>query len=98
ALEIQPALVWWQQGEAPKPKTITVRAGKDVTLTKVSVNSNVPEFQAEVEKSSKPGEFTIKVQPKNTDEPRNAMLTITSDVPQPFYATARIMTEVPQSR
>src|SRR3954467_5612178 len=39
SLEIQPNFVFWENGEAPKPKTIKVKAGKDVNVTKIDVTS-----------------------------------------------------------
>jgi len=90
AVEIQPTFVFWQMGEAPKPKTIKVKASKDVSITKVEVASSSPEFTTKVEKGSAPGEFNISVEPKTTSQPLNATLTIKSDYPQPFYATARV--------
>jgi len=89
-VEIQPTFVFWQAGEAPKPKTVKVKANKAVTITKLDVTSSSPEFTAKVEKGSAPGEFTISVQPKSTAQPLNAMLTIKSDLPQPYYVTARV--------
>ena len=91
ALEIQPVMVYWENGEAPKPKTIKLKANKDVSITKVDVGSSVPEFTTRVEKGSAPGEFNIAVQPKETTRAINTTLTIKSDLPQPFYASARVM-------
>src|SRR5436309_519404 len=34
-LELQPAFVFWQAGEAAKPKTIIAKAGKDVAIKKL---------------------------------------------------------------
>src|SRR5438477_10967399 len=36
-LEIQPALVYWQNGEEPKPKIITAKANKDAAIKKPDV-------------------------------------------------------------
>jgi hypothetical protein len=90
AVEIQPTFVYWQSGEEPKPKTITVRAGKDVTITKVDVTSSSPDFTTKVKNGSKPGEFLIEVQPKETSRVLAATLTIKPDFPQVFYANARV--------
>ncbi len=89
-LQIQPAFVFWENGEDPKPKKITVTAGKDVTVTKLDVSSSSPEFTTKVDKGSKPGEFVITVTPKNTATMVSATLTIQPDLPQVFYATARV--------
>ncbi len=90
AVVLQPVMVYWESGEAPKPKTITLKANKDVSITKVDVGSSAPEFTTRVEKGSAPGEFTISVQPKDTSRGVNATLTIKSDLPQPVYASARV--------
>ncbi len=89
-VELQPAFVYWQQGEAAKPKTITLKAAKDVAITKVDVTSSSPDFTAEVKKGSAPGEFKINVQPKDTSKQVNGTLTIKPDYPQAFYATVRV--------
>src|SRR5213075_2459818 len=36
-LEINPSFVFWRQGEARKPKTIVVRAGKDFSVKQLKV-------------------------------------------------------------
>jgi hypothetical protein len=89
-IEIQPTFVYWETGEAPKPKAVKVKAAKDVNITKLDVISSSPEFSTEVAKGSAPGEFTVNVAPKETSHIVNAMLTIKSDLPQPYYVTARV--------
>jgi len=89
-VQIQPVMVYWESGEEPKPKTIKLKANKDVSITKVDVGSSAPEFSTKVEKGSAPGEFNITVQPKDTTRGVNATLTIKSNLPQPFYASARV--------
>jgi hypothetical protein len=88
-LEIQPSFVYWQAGEAPKAKTVAIKAGKDVTVTKLDVTSSNDDFTTKVEKISA-GEYKISVEPKNTTQMSNATLTIKTDLPQPFYITARV--------
>ncbi len=89
-LEIQPAFVFWENNEAPKAKTISLKAGKDVTITKLDVTSTSPEITTKVDKGGAPGEFTLTVTPKDTAHMVNATLTIKPDLPQTFYATARV--------
>ena len=88
-LQVQPAFVYWQTGEAAKPKTITVRAGKDVAVGTVNVTSSSPDFSTKVEKGEG-GEFLIHVQPKDTSAQLSATLTIKTDLPKQFYASARV--------
>ena len=90
ALEIVPSFVFWEKGEAVKPKQIKVKAGKEVNVTKLDVTSSSPDFTAKVEKGSGAGEFVINVAPTNTDGPLASTLTIKPDFDQVFYATARV--------
>ncbi len=89
-LEITPTFVFWGQGEAPKPKTIVVRAAKDFPVKHLRVTSSSPDFQAKVEETGS-GQFKIDVQPQDTKRPIASTLTIQpEDSPKVFYATARI--------
>ncbi len=90
SVQIQPTFVFWENGEAPTPKKIVVSAGKDVTLTNVDVTSSSPEFQTKVDKGDKAGEFVITVTPTDTKKMVSATLSIKSNIPQIFYATARV--------
>lgn len=90
SVQVQPTFVFWENGEAPTPKKIVVSGGKDVTLTKVDVTSSSPDFSTKVDKGGKAGEFVITVTPTDTKKMTSATLTIKSDLPQVFYATARV--------
>lgn len=89
-VQVQPAFVWWATGDPVKPKTITVRAGKDVPITTIDVNSSSPDFTTKVEKGAAAGEFLIHVQPKDTTRMLSTTLTIKPDFPKVFYASARV--------
>lgn len=89
-VQVQPAFVWWSTGDPVKPKTITVRAGKDVPITTIDVNSSSPDFTTKVEKGAAAGEFLIHVQPKDTTRMLSTTLTIKPDFPKVFYASARV--------
>jgi Protein of unknown function (DUF1573) len=89
-LEINPTFVFWKRGEAPNPKTISVRVGKDFTVNHIKVTSSSPDFQAKVEETGS-GEFKIDVQPKETNSLIASTLMIQpEDSQKVFYATARI--------
>jgi hypothetical protein len=89
-IEITPAFVFWRQGEAPNPKTIVVRAGKDFPLKDLKATSSSSDFQAKVEHTGS-GEFKIDVQPRETTHPASATLTIQPEnSAKMFYATARV--------
>lgn len=93
-LELQPAFVYWQAGEAVKAKTIVAKAGKDVSIKNLNVSSSSPEFLAKVEPGPSPGEFRINVEPRQTAQPVAATLTIKPELSdgklKVFYATASI--------
>jgi len=95
-LEIQPALVYWQNGEEPKPKIITAKANKAAAIKKLDVISSIPDFTAKVDAGSAPNEFKISVQPRDTSKPVYATLTIKPDSQaNTFAAAARVMPPVP---
>jgi len=100
-LEIQPALVYWQNGEEPKPKIITAKANKDAAIKKLDVASSTPDFTAKVEAGSAPNEFKITVQPRDTTKAVYATLTIKPDSPSTanvFSAAARVMPPPPTTK
>ena len=95
-LEIQPALVYWQNGEEPKPKIITAKANKDAAIKKLDVASSTPDFTAKVDAGSSPNEFRISVQPRDPTKPVYATLTIKPDSQaSTFAAAARVMPPAP---
>src|SRR5437016_6525910 len=101
-LEIQPALVFWQNGEEPKPKIITAKANKAAAIKKLDVVSSIPDFTAKVDAGSAPNEFRISVQPRDTTKAVYATLTIKPDSPantgNMFSAAARVMPSAPASK
>src|SRR5213079_302215 len=100
-LEIQPALVYWQNGEEPKPKIITAKANKAAAIKKLDVASSTPDFTAKVEPGSAPNEFRMSVQPRDTTNAVYATLTIKPDSPantgNTFAVAARVMPPAPTS-
>jgi hypothetical protein len=90
-LEIQPPMVAWQNGEAPKPKTVTVKAGKDFPVKELKVTPSGQEFETKVSKSGE-GEFKIEIQPKDTSHMAATTITIQPDnSSKKVYAVARVM-------
>jgi hypothetical protein len=93
-LELQPAFVNWQTGDAPKPKTILARAGKGVTIKNLEVTSSSADFTTKVEPGSGAGEFKINVQPRDTARAQNATLTVKPDDAGPaktYFVQARVV-------
>src|SRR5438105_9730620 len=98
-LEIQPTLVFWQNGEEPKPKIITAKANKDAAIKKLDVISSDTDFTAKVDAGSAPNEFKISVQPRDTTKAVYATLTIKPDSPantgNTFALAARVLPSAP---
>lgn len=94
-LELQPAFVYWQAGEALKPKTIVAKIGAGVSIKGLDVSSSSPDFVTKVEPGSSPNEFRINVEPRQTDKGGAATLAIKPGLENGktkiIYATARIM-------
>src|SRR4029077_6679951 len=72
-LELNPTFVFWGQGEAARPKTIVVRAGKDFPVKQLKVTSSSSDFETKVEQTGN-GHFKINVQPRDTS--RNMAATL----------------------
>src|SRR6476646_1152058 len=99
-LALQPTLVYWQNGEEPKPKSITAKANKDAAVKKLDVASSTPDFTAKVDAGSAPNEFRISVQPRDTTKAAYATLTIKPGSPANtgnMFAAARVMPPAPTS-
>jgi uncharacterized protein DUF1573 len=89
-LDIKPTIVYWEGAETPKPKTITVHAGKDFPVKELKVTSSSPDFQTKVQQIGN-GDFKIDVEPKQMAHSAAATLTIQPDnSPRKFYANARV--------
>ena len=81
SLEIKPTFVYWQSGEQPKPKKISIKASKDFPAKNITVKSNSPVFESKVE-PGKAGEWTIEVTPKDTSHPTGTSLLVQTDYPK----------------
>lgn len=94
ALEIKPTFVYWQSGEEPKPKKISIKAAKDFPAKNITVKSNSQIFQSKVEPGSGAGEWTIEVTPKDTSHPVGTALLVQTDypkeAPKSFYVNVQV--------
>jgi len=94
ALEIKPTFVYWQSGEEPKPKKISIKASKDFPAKNITVKSNSQNFESKVEPSKTSGEWTIVVTPKDTSHAMGTALLVQSDypkeAPQSFYVNVSV--------
>lgn len=94
-VEIMPKFVYWETGEEPKPKTLTVKPGSGIAIKNLAVKSSSPEFTTKVEAGSAPGEFQIVVQPQQTARPVSGTLNIKLDLPnmpgKTFFALAKVI-------
>lgn len=93
-LELRPTFVYWESGEAPKPKTIVVVPAKEIPVKSLSVVSSSPNFTTKVSPGSAAGEFKIEVQALDTKTASAATLEIKTDPPsaqgKPYYARAQV--------
>ncbi len=93
-LELQPTFVFWRSGDDPKPKTIVAKAGKDISIKSLDVESSSPLFGVKVEKDGA-NEFRINIDPQQTSQAATSVLTIKPTLENGrskiFYATARII-------
>ncbi len=86
-IEIQPALVFWNNGESPKPKTIMLKASPG-SVKSISVVVSDPMFRARFDPVGD-SEFRITVQPKETAKAMRALIKIQVEgSPKIFSATA----------
>ena len=91
-LSITPTFVYWTGREEAKPKTISVKAGKDFPVKNLTVTSANPDFLVKVEPAAT-GEWKINVQPKQTDHAMATQLTIQPEGPKDapkFVANATV--------
>jgi hypothetical protein len=93
-LEIQPTLVFWQTGEEPKAKSISVKAGKDFSVKEIKITSTTQDFETKVTKVSN-DEFKVDIQPRDTAHNMTAVFTLqANDSPKKFTIGARVATPV----
>ena len=94
AIEIRPNFVYWQSGEEPKPKKISVKASKDFPVKNITVKSNSQNFESKVQPGSNSGEWTIEVTPKDTSHPVGTALLVQTDspkeAPKSFYVNVSV--------
>jgi hypothetical protein len=91
-LSITPTFVYWTGREEAKPKTISVKAGKDFPAKNLTVTSANPDFGVQVEPAGA-GEWKINVKPKQTDHAMATQLTIQPEGPKDapkFVANATV--------
>ena len=86
-----PAFLFWQSGEEPKFKSITVKANKDFFTKQLTATSSNPRVQTRVTPLGK-GEFRVDVQPLDTSSALAGAIVIQPDnSPKKFYANVRVM-------
>jgi hypothetical protein len=94
-LEIQPVLVYWQTGEEPKAKSISVKAGKDFPVKEINITPVNQNFETKITKVGD-GEFKIDIQPRDTARPIAAVFTLQANAsPKKFTVGARVANLAP---
>lgn len=91
-IKLEPSLVFWRVGEAPRAKTITAKLPSGIRLTRVT--SSEPRFLATLEPVGEKDEYKITVTPDATSQKCMAVLnlqgTTRSNEPRVFQAFALI--------
>ncbi len=91
-MELKPSFIYWENGEALKAKSITVKTAKESKIKNIRVSSSSTDFETQVVPSGA-NEFRIEVQPHDTSRAINATLTVQPDTgAKPLYAMARVVT------
>jgi hypothetical protein len=94
SLEIKPTFVYWQSGEEPKPKKISIKAAKEFPAKNITVKSNSQNFESKVEPGNASGEWTIEITPKDTSHPMGTSLLVQTDypkeAPKSFYVNVQV--------
>jgi len=91
-VKLEPSLVFWRAGEAPRAKTIHVKLPAGTRLTRVS--SSDPKFAATLEPVGEKAEYKITVTPEGTAQKATAVLNLQgvtrSNEPRTFQAYAQV--------
>jgi len=94
SLEIKPTFIYWQSGEEPKPKKISIKAVKEFPAKNITVKSNSQNFESKVEPGNASGEWTIEITPKDTSHPMGTSLLVQTDypkeAPKSFYVNVQV--------
>ena len=89
---LEPSLVFWRTGEAPRAKTISVKLPLGTRLTRVT--SSDPKFAAMLEPVGEKAEYKITVTPGGTAQKATAVLNIQgmtrANEPRTFQAYAQV--------
>jgi hypothetical protein len=92
-LEIKPAFVFWQMGDAPNAKTITVTTPKENPVAQIKVKPSNDNFRTNVTQVRQ-GQFKIDIQPRETSREMFGTIMIqpeNASASNPLYITARVM-------
>ncbi len=74
-----PRLVHWRMGEDPEEKTVKITIHPDADLEVKGVEVDEEAFQAELVKSEKPGEFEVRLTPKDTKSTARAIISLQTE-------------------
>lgn len=93
-VSIQPAFVFWQQGDVPDIKTINIKVGLDEPIHVVKVESDTSTVGVQLEEVQAGKHYRINLYPTSTDELAKARITIKTDYPKDkpktFYVYAHV--------
>lgn len=93
-MKIQPAFVFWQQGEVPDIKTIDLKVGLQEPMHVVKATSDSSLVGVQLEEVERGKHYRLNLFPTGTDETAKARITVETDFPKEspktFYVYAHV--------
>lgn len=78
-IRIRPTFVYWVQGEAGKPKTMTLEVQPETPVEKITVQSSRPEMKPVLKEIVKGLRYELTVTPAKTDQVLFSLLALNCD-------------------
>lgn len=93
-VRIRPTFVYWMQGDALQPKTMTIEVAPDAPLAELTVQSSNPAMKPVLKEVAKGLRYELTVSPGQTDKVLFSMLTLDckfgKGAPKTFRAYATV--------
>lgn len=78
-VEVTPRLVHWRRGESPEEKTVRVQVNPEADLEIKGVEIDSENFDVKLLEGEKPGEYAVRVSPKNINSPERVIISLQTD-------------------
>lgn len=93
-LDIQPAFVFWKQGEVPDMKTIDLKVGLDEPMRIIKASSSNSAVEVQLKEVEAGKRYQLILFPTSTDSRTKARITLNTDYPKDnpktFYVYAHV--------